>query len=411
MLYSWIYNLLINTGWLIARLGAPFFASMNKFVSERQQAWPDIDETLRRNNKVLWMHCASLGEYEQGKSLLIKIKENNPNIVILLSFFSASGYEHVETGKLIDYKCYLPLDSHRNTKKFIEHFQPDQAIFVKYEFWFNFIRIINQKRIPLIFISVILRKSHYLFKSYGAPILNELKNCTQIYVQDEATNTLLKKRDFTNVIISGDTRIDAVKTLAKTPFEDTVINSFCSDSKPVIVAGSCWEEDIELLGNLKEEILKKYKWIIAAHDISSRNTGIIKKKFKDLNQCIHSSGDDASKAEVLIIDSIGILKYVYRYARIVYIGGGFGTGIHNTLEPGAYGKPVIFGPRFEKFREAKDLVSDGAFFTIKDHQDMEKVLFRFEEKDFYNSAVSHIESYINENSQATELILDKMERF
>jgi 3-deoxy-D-manno-octulosonic-acid transferase len=282
MFFRFLYQLLSQISWHIIQWGAPFNPTLRALYQNRKMQWPLFQRSSESKEKLLWMHCASLGEYEQGKSFLKAWREEHPTDKILVSFFSNSGYEKVHPGDLIDYTVYLPWDTKRKVSRFLDHFHPDRVVFVKYEFWYNYLKELNQRDIPTIFISLILEKDHFLFKKYGAFLLNELRQVKQLFVQDRETMQHLQERGFENISLTGDTRVDTVAELPQIPYEDAIVHQFVSRQRPVVIVGSAWEADIHLLSTLSPESLRLFHWILVPHQIEDRFIRQILETFKYL---------------------------------------------------------------------------------------------------------------------------------
>jgi 3-deoxy-D-manno-octulosonic-acid transferase len=410
MFFKLLYQISINLIWVFAHLAAWFSPKTRKFIQSRRANPAELPGYRSGPEKLVWMHCASLGEFEQGKPLIIEIKKQFPATKILLSFFSPSGFERVQTGEVVDHKVYLPIDRSGNAREFLNRYKPDLAIFVKYDYWYNFLRTLNGLSIPTTFISVVIHNNHFILKPFAVPILNELRKIHRIFVQDEASSEVLKSKGFENSIRAGDTRIDSVAALPAFEFNDELILHFCRPGKPLIIAGSCWKKDIDLFKQMDPEIIRSYRWIIAPHETSESLLAYIEKSFLPLRPTRYSAGEPEGH-DVMIIDTIGILKYLYRFARIVYIGGGFGAGIHNTLEPAAYAKPVFFGPNYRKFVEARELVRQGAFYCVRNAVQFTQQLKGMESDEKYEEAATKIKNYIEDNRHATRVIINDLERF
>ena len=403
MFFPVLYEASIRTAWSVLRLMALFHPKWKAFVRSRNLPLP----AKHTADQWIWMHCASLGEYEQGRPVLEAIRNRQPNARLLVSFFSPSGYNIVRKDPLPDAICYLPIDTQKNVRLFLDHFRPGQAIFVKYDFWFNLLRELNRRSIPTVFIAVHLHPGHYLFSRIGKPVLNQLRLLQAIFTQDASTKTLLVKKGFSHVLEAGDPRIDRVLTLPQTVFSDERIEGFVTGEKPVLVIGSSWPEDIDLFASLDEDILNRYRWIIAPHQVSDGQIEYIRRRLPSVSFTLYSERS-GTPIEGLIVDRIGLLKYLYRYAQWVYIGGGFGKGIHNTLEPAAYGKPVLFGPKFTKFPEAREGIRLGAFFSVPDADALKNVIRQLEIPDQYQKAYEQIENYLRQNQGATGRILSEL---
>ena len=346
---SFIYNIIISIYYFLIALNSIFNSKSNEWLRGRKSLWTDLEIKTKNIKNIVWFHCASYGEYEQAKELIKSYKLKYKNHKILLTFFSASGYQNFKDLNLVDFVFYIPLDTKQNAKKFLEIVNPIKVIFVKYEFWFNFISAISKNNIPLYYVSVIFRHNMFLLKL--AWFRNKLKKITHIFLQDQNSADILLKLGFKNFSVSGDTRFDTVLNNSKKTKENNLIKKFCGESF-VIVGGSTWKKEEEIL----IEFIKKFpekKYIIAPHELNrlgklQKNTnGIMLSKATLKN--IHNSN-------VLIIDSIGLLSSLYKYANIAFIGGGFTKGIHNVLEAIVFKVPVIIGPKHFKSNEANLLI-------------------------------------------------------
>lgn len=363
---------------------------------------------------VIWFHCASLGEFEQARPLLEKIREVYPGHRIVLSFFSPSGYEVRKDYKGADFVTYLPLDGAASAKRFLALLKPVLVIWVKYEYWHFFLQAIKQQQIPLLLVSGVFREGQPFFASWGHFHRGMLRCFSWLFVQNQESKKLLGGIGlYDNVSVSGDTRFDRVIEIAEQQDDMPVIESFIGKSE-VIVAGSTWEEDEEELdhfANTHPEI----KFIIAPHEIDEENLKDIEKLF---HHCIRYSvllsqgvpataGNSALSPNVLIIDNIGLLSRLYKYASITYIGGGFGNdGVHNVLEAAVYSKPVVFGPVYEKYAEAVDLVDAGGAFSIDNALELEKQLKELlADKQLLQNAGRAAGDYVYANKGATQKIL------
>lgn len=374
-------------------------------------ALADWRKKIGEGEKVVWMHCASLGEFEQGRPVLEKIRQQYPSHKILLSFFSPSGYEVRKNYEGADGIFYLPLDGKFRSKKFIETIQPSLVVWIKYEYWYYYLTILKKKNIPVLLVSAIFRKDQPFFKSYGGWWKKMLHCFAAIFVQDENSAALLSGIGISsNVETAGDTRFDRVIAIAEQPHQlpDTLIN-FCRGHK-VIVAGSTWEEDEEELVHYVK-IHPEIKFIIAPHEIDAERLNDAKKLF---GHAVFYSGFNESKTDmqVLIIDNIGMLSKLYSLADITYVGGGFNaSGIHNILEAGVHGKPVIFGPQYEKFKEARDLVEKGGAFPIENALELEATADRlFSNDELLLETAAITKNYIYDMSGATEKVMDYIYR-
>ena len=356
---------------------------------------------------ILWMHCASLGEFEQGRPVLEKFKEDYPSYRILLTFFSPSGYEVRKNTPLADWIFYLPLDGKRNANRFLDIVQPRMAIFVKYESWFHYLYAINKRGIPSLLISAFFRKEQNFFGVMGGLLRKMLDLYGKIFVQDEISASLLRdyhiKAPFT---IAGDTRFDRVTAVAETPFHHSIIENFCQDAD-TLVAGSTWEEDEDLLASLQLS-RPNLKMIIAPHEINELHLKRIQEKFQNLVLLSEvDKGKECSQAKVLVIDCFGMLSKLYRFGSICYVGGGFNkAGIHNILEAAAYHKIVFFGPNHQRTAEAASLISLGVGISVSNPALFsQQAIDVLEDADLRKSLESRAAAFLNNGKGATSLIM------
>lgn len=315
-----------------------------------------INESLGKDvlGDCFWFHAASLGEFEQGKPVLEALKKEYPNLKVLLTFFSPSGYEVKKNWRGADVVAYMPFDSKKEMRNFLAYGNIKFAVFVKYEFWFNTLQLLNDRKIPVYFISAIFREDQYFFKPYGKWFAKKLKLVDHFFVQNDASKNLLNQLGVFNVTVSGDTRFDAVNKIKDTHYVDDKLVAFLGKSK-CLVLGSIWGADLGVVGPALCDLLKQYsdlKIVIAPHELEGTDYNFISNYFSS-SSVLYSATSTKVNSQVLVIDKIGVLKYIYRYASITYIGGGFGSGIHNILEPMVYGCPIIFGPKHQKFDEAR----------------------------------------------------------
>ncbi len=323
--------------------------------------------------KRIWMHCASLGEFEQGRPVLEILRQQYPDSFILLSFFSPSGYEIRKNYPLVDYVFYIPFDTPSNARHFYQLAKPDLAIFVKYEYWLNILRYMHKKHVPILMISAILKPGYVFFTWYGSIWKKTLHTFRHFFVQNKESGELLKSAGIDSYSINGDTRFDRVLSITRNFEPLPMIEMFCR-RKFCIVAGSTWPEDEEVLVHLVNT-RKDISFIIAPHELYEEHLKAIAKLFPE--RMLYSdlaNGDAMSDSNVLVIDNIGLLSKLYHYATICYIGGGFSNGIHNILEAAVHGKPLLFGPAFYKFQEAVDLLELGGAETVESALELEKII-------------------------------------
>ena len=403
-----LYNIAINIVGQLLNILAVFNKKIKLFVHGRKNVLQKLNGLFTDSDNVVWFHCASLGEFEQGRPIIEKIKSKYPSYKILVTFFSPSGFEIRKEYAVADVVTYLPLDTKYNARKFIDIVQPKIAIFVKYEFWPNILKELKSRKIETILVSGIFRKDQAFFKWYGAWLKNSLDAFNHFFVQNESSKKLLNTIGFKNSTVSGDTRFDRVFEITQQDNQLDFIHEF-TESKQVIVAGSTWPKDEELLTDYINKIaLDTEKYIIAPHNITAKNINhLIKSISKKV--ILYSDKDKKSNkdAKVLIIDSIGILTKVYSYATIAYVGGGFGTGIHNILEPATFGIPIIIGPNYKKFKEAKELIELGVCMTIKDNLELNLHLKELlNNRELTDKKGKMARSYIKSNTGATQRIID-----
>jgi 3-deoxy-D-manno-octulosonic-acid transferase len=357
------------------------------------------------------MHCASLGEFEQGRPVLERLKNEFPSYKIVLTFFSPSGYEVRKNYPGADLVLYLPMDGRNNARKFISKFNPALVIWVKYEYWYYYLTELKAQNIPVLLVSGIFRSSQPFFKWYGGIWKVMLKSFKQLFVQTQFSKDLLQEAGISeNLTVSGDTRFDRVIDIAeKSDFSEKGLSDFCRDSR-VVVAGSTWEEDeAEWIHYVKAHPATKF--IIAPHEVDVENIKDVQTEFTGsvlYSNCVSEQWQLPPDAHVVIIDNIGMLSKLYKYATITYVGGGFGdSGIHNVLEAAVYGKPVIFGPEYEKFEEAKGLVACGGAFSINSAVELEALLNELEtDQQKLQASGNAAKEYVYQHRGATSAILN-----
>ena len=361
-----LYDLAIVIYDFIVHLAAPFSRKPRKMMKGHWVVYELLRQQVEKGEQYIWFHAASLGEFEQGRPLIEMIREKYPNYKILLTFFSPSGYEVRKHYRGADIVCYLPFDKPRNVKKFLDIANPCMAFFIKYEFWKNYLDELHKRRIPVYSVSSIFRREQIFFKWYGGTYRNVLKDFDHLFVQNEASKRYLSKIGISRVTVVGDTRFDRVLQIREEAKELPLVEKFKGTNSFTFVAGSSWGPDedlfLEYFNNHPE-----MKLIIAPHVIDENHlVEIIGKLKRPYVRYTRADERNVLKADCLIIDCFGLLSSIYRYGEIAYIGGGFGAGIHNTLEAAVYGMPVLFGPRYHKFKEAKDLIAVGGGFSITD---------------------------------------------
>ncbi|MFK5957350.1 MAG: glycosyltransferase N-terminal domain-containing protein [Lutibacter sp.] len=405
---NFLYNILVLIVGFLLKIIAVFNKKIKLFVEGRKETFLKLTTTISKKDNVIWFHCASLGEFEQGRPILEKLKIENPTHKIVLTFFSPSGYEVRKNYEIADVICYLPIDTKHKAKKFLDTVNPQLAIFVKYEFWPNILNELKKREIKTILVSGIFRNTQSFFKWYGSWMRNSLKAFEHFFVQDENSKKLLNSINFSNVTVSGDTRFDRVFEITKQDNQLSFIEEFINN-KYTLVAGSTWKEDEELLVEyINNAASENEKFIIAPHNINAEAI----KKLKNLiiKKTVLFSEKEQQKLEnhqVFIIDTVGILTKIYSYASVAYVGGGFTkSGVHNVLEPASYGIPIIIGPNYYKFNEAIDLVKEEACFTINNSKKLSVLLEKlFQFNEFREKTGNNALKYVIDKTGATTKIL------
>ncbi len=377
-----------------------------------------LEPVERPNEQWIWFHAASLGEFEQGRPVIEAIKQTHPEFKILLSFFSPSGYEVRKNYPLADEVLYLPVDTPSHAKAWVQRHHFVAAFFIKYEFWFNYMRALEEANIPLFYIALILKPDSYFFHWYGSWFRKQLKTVDHFFVQDQATAESLKQHGMDNVTVCGDTRFDRVAAIAEQAKPFPEVERFIAGRK-CIIAGSTWPPDERLWSVFVSRLPEEYCLIIAPHDISDSHVAQIKAMFPN-SLCYSELEPDQLRSlslskgrltKILIINTIGILSQLYQYARFVYIGGGFGVNIHNIQEPVTFGCPVIFGPKYKSFKEAVDLVALQGAFPVHNAAELEAIALRLmDDEAFYTQASATCLNYLKSQVGATKIIMRGFER-
>lgn len=413
-----IYSFIIKHYGFSLRILSLFNQKARDWFYGRRHIFIKLDEIFTAHyanenpSPIIWVHCASLGEYEQGRPIIQELKRRFPGYLVLLTFFSPSGFNNKAQNPDADFVFYLPIDTIKNARKFIRIVSPALAIFVKYEFWYNYLHELHQNKIPVYTVSAIFRPEQHFFKWYGSWFRKHLRNLKQIFVQDEESAELLTMIDVNNVTVCGDTRFDRVSGLLEHKIELPQVTEFISNSK-VLVAGSTWPPDEDILKGLLKSI-SDLKIIIAPHEVNPHHIKELKTKFGETSILYSQMGEypKPDKFRVLIIDSIGLLSQLYRFGQIAYVGGGFGVGIHNTLEAAVYGEPVIFGPNYYKFREARELIANAAAISIKSEEELiSEVKSLFESSERLESYSKSAQEYVQSRRGATDIIMNEISNY
>ena len=403
-----MYNLTIY----LYLLGVAIYSRFNEKVRKMWRGERDTFRILREkvdpNARYVWFHAASLGEFEQGRPLMEQIKREHPDIKILLTFFSPSGYEVRKNYEGADIICYLPLDTITNARRFLRTIRPEMAFFIKYEFWYNYLHILKHRGVPVYSVSSIFRDGQVFFRWYGRQYSRVLKCFTHFYVQNEKSKELLASIGLNNVTITGDTRFDRVLQIKEQAKQLPIVEEFAKGHK-VFIAGSSWQPDEDIFIKYFNEH-RDWKLIIAPHVIGEDHLQQIEKLLEGRKVVRYTETSEGAEtladAEVLIINCFGLLSSIYHYADVTYVGGGFGVGIHNTLEAAVWDVPVIFGPNNQKFQEAQGLKACEGGFEITNYEDFARLMDRFDsDADYLKKTGQQAGGYVKQLSGATKRIL------
>lgn len=404
-----IYNLLVLIASGILKIAALFSSKLNLFVQGRKTVFETLQQNISPSDKTIWFHSASLGEYEQGLPVMERIRAEYPQHKIVLTFFSPSGYEIRKNTKAADVIVYLPLDTSTNAKRFMQLVHPDRAFFIKYEYWPNYLKELKKAQVPTYLISGIFRKSQVFFKGYGGFYRQALQTFTHFFVQDSNSKVLLRSIEHNNVTVSGDTRFDRVSEILQRdnslPFVEEFINGNIT-----VVFGSSWPKDEAMFTDFINASAG-VKFIIAPHTIGADHIAEIKKGISKKTALFsEKEGKNLADYDVFIIDTIGILGKIYSYADVAYVGGGFGTsGLHNILEPAAFGIPVVIGPNHEKFPEAAAMIHFGGCLEAQGKESLETIFYELVHNDDYRHETGYkAGTFINMNRGAVDVILKNL---
>ena len=410
---NWLYNTAIRLYACAAKLAAIKSHKISKMIKGQKETLDYLTRTLDRMDMPIWVHAASLGEFEQARTLIELIKAHDPEQKIVLTFFSRSGYEVRKNYDKVDAVAYLPFDTEDNANDFLNLLRPKMAIFIKYEFWGNYIEGLRHRGVPTFIISAIFRPKQIFFKPFGGFMRNVLKCYDHLFVQDQASADLLASIGIERVTVAGDTRFDRVTQIVSSPTPIAGIERLCGGKGVDIIFGSSWHADeIHYLGWLNSH--PDVTFIIAPHEFNDHRLELLKNGVKSgcvmyLSEYEHEFNTTGKAPEVrgLIIDSFGKLSTIYRYGKIAYIGGGFGTGIHNINEAAVYGMPIVFGPKYGKFKEAKDLMALGGAFSVSNTAETSEILTRLTTDESARGKAAEIaKEYIKQNIGATKIIFD-----
>ena len=405
-----MYNIVIYIYLIGVAIVSCFNKKVKKMWAGERQALKVLREKVDPNARYIWFHAASLGEFEQGRPLMEYLRKTHPEYKILLTFFSPSGYEVRKNYEGADIICYLPLDTIRNARRFLRAIKPVMAFFIKYEFWYNYLHILQHRGIPTYSVSSIFRPDQIFFQWYGKGYGRVLKCFTHFFVQNIESKNLLAKLDIHDVEVVGDTRFDRVLQIKEASKQLPIVEKFTENISKVFIAGSSWLPDEEVF--LKYfNLHKDWKLIVAPHVIGEDHLAQIFELLKGRRvvRYTEATEENVKDAEVLIIDCFGLLSSIYHYGTISYVGGGFGVGIHNVLEAAVWDIPVIFGPNNKRFQEAQGLIMAGGGFEINDYQSFRDLMMRFETDEmFLQTSKKHAGEFVKGRAGATEKIMGSL---
>lgn len=402
----WFYNFGLRLYAWVIRLAAARHRKARLWTSGRKDLFRRMREAIDPAARIVWIHVASLGEFEQGRPIIERIRRDYPQYKILLTFFSPSGYEIRKEYKGADYIFYLPIDTPRNARRFLDAARPEIAIFVKYEFWLNLLRELRRRKVRTYIVSAIFRRNSVFFRPYGGMWRQALESFDTLFVQNEESKTLLAELGFDNVLVAGDTRFDRVAEIARAARHVDIVERFKGDRR-LFVAGSTWGPDEELLIRLMNEN-PDVKFVIAPHEMDESRIErlIAETRGGALRFTRCTPRTSYGPRQLLILDTVGLLASVYGYATWSYIGGGFGVGIHNTLEAATFSLPVAFGPNYAKFKEARDLVTLGAARSVADYDALRAWFIPLRDNEEFLQKTSRIaKDYTMRHQGATGIIV------
>lgn len=405
-----MYNIVIYIYLIGVAIASCFNKKVKKMWAGERQALKVLREKVDPNARYIWFHAASLGEFEQGRPLMEHLRKTHSEYKILLTFFSPSGYEVRKNYEGADIICYLPLDTIRNARRFLRAIKPVMAFFIKYEFWYNYLHILQHRGVPTYSVSSIFRPDQIFFQWYGKGYGRVLKCFTHFFVQNIESKNLLAKLDIHDVEVVGDTRFDRVLQIKEASKQLPIVEKFTENTSKVFIAGSSWLPDEEVF--LKYfNLHKDWKLIVAPHVIGEDHLAQIFELLKGRRvvRYTEATEENVKDAEVLIIDCFGLLSSIYHYGTISYVGGGFGVGIHNVLEAAVWDIPVIFGPNNKRFQEAQGLIMAGGGFEINDYQSFRDLMMRFETDEmFLQTSKKHAGEFVKGRAGATEKIMGSL---
>jgi 3-deoxy-D-manno-octulosonic-acid transferase len=400
---AFFYNILIHLYILAIRLAALWNPKARQWVAGRRNIFDNLQKNIAHDQPLAWFHCASLGEFEQGRPVIEAYRLQHPAHRILVTFFSPSGYEVRKNYTVADYICYLPADTNSNARRFVALVKPQIVFFVKYEYWFNYLRQLHKAGVQVVGVSSIFRPGQRFFRWYGRWQLSALKRFSHFFVQDQQSADLLAKAGVSQVTVSGDTRFDRVAEVARQNKSFALAEKFAAGHQ-VFIAGSTWPPDEAMVSLLIGQNIPGLKFIIAPHEVHrariQRLVGLLPPDTVLFSQATYQN---LAGARVLVIDNIGILSHLYQYAGVAYIGGGFGVGIHNILEAATFGLPVLFGPNYHKFREAVELIAQGGAFSFANEHEFLAAALPLLSDEPRRKAAAHIARLYVESRQGATL--------
>ena len=407
---QWVYLAAISCYhvgvWIAALLGNTKAKQWLEGRKNSLASLSNLRNTLGAQDKLLWMHCASLGEFEQGRPIIEHLKQNHPHWKVALTFFSPSGYTIRKDYPNADWVGYLPFDFPWKIRPFIKQMQADKVIFIKYEFWYYTLRTLKEANSQVFLVSGHFRENQLFFKWYGRWFRKQLHFFQHLFVQNNASLKLLNNIGIQHATVGGDTRVDRVYQLAATAQNIPYIENFKGD-KLLLVVGSSWEPDEAVIFPLLKQLKPSWKVVLAPHDIKEKHVQAIMDQLGERAVRFRQISDltQFNDSQVLVIDNIGMLSSIYQYADAAYIGGGFGVGIHNTLEPASFSLPIIFGPKYHKFEEARYFVQNGGGYCVQTTEELSAVFTHLDKEANRKEAGKVAYSYILENRGATAKVI------
>jgi 3-deoxy-D-manno-octulosonic-acid transferase len=401
-----LYDIGIRFYWLAAWIASGWNLKARRWIRGRKDWLHALQEKIDPDEPVIWFHCSSLGEFEQGRPLIEEARRRFPDRKILLSFFSPSGYEKRKHYEGADHVMYLPLDTARNARRLTGALHLEMVLFIKYEFWYHFLHRLRVQQTPLYLASGIFRPGQLFFRGYGRWYRKFLECFTHIFVQQETSRELLRGIGISRVTVAGDTRFDRVQQVAATSYSHPLLEQLTA-GRTTLVAGSTWERDEQLLAHAVQHLPDDFRWIIAPHELSTAHLDRLERRFPGSRKLSRLQEEELPETRVIIVDTIGQLSYLYRFGTLAYVGGGFGKGIHNILEPAAYGLPVCFGPAYHKFQEALELIDLGGAFPVLNEKELLFTIHQQVDHEQLLKTTSDIAgNYVTDRVGATSTIMD-----